>query len=143
MIGIIIATHGNFGKELAASSAMIFGEISHVEYVSLTREGTAEEFTQSLEEARTKLSVMEGIIIFSDLFGGTPSNLTMKENTKGNIRTITGVNLPMLLTCLSERERLSLDELTEEVITQGKSGISNTSQLLERRRKEHERYCVE
>ncbi|MBO1306279.1 PTS sugar transporter subunit IIA [Enterococcus sp. 669A] len=135
MIGIIVVTHGDFGQAMIKSAEMIVGEVKDVKTCSLRRDSKADEFNQMLKKNVETFDHCEGIIIFSDLFGGTPSNISMLFNKDVKVRTITGLNMPMLVTCLMEREMLELDDLVEEVMKQGQEGIKNTTELVKERRK--------
>lgn len=139
MIGIIITTHGDFGKEIIQSAKMIVGECPYVESCSLKRDSDGNTFNNQLETIVDSFQYLEGIIIFSDLFGGTPSNISMMLNSNKKIRTISGFNMPMIITSIVEREILDLNSLVEEVIHQGQLGIKNTTKLItERRMKKNE-----
>lgn len=130
MIGIILVTHGDLGREMINSAHLIVGEIPFINHCSLQKEDKTDRLKDRLEEAIHAMRELEGIIILSDLFGGTPSNLSMLENRRENVRTIAGVNLTMLLTCILEREQYSLDDLAEQIVFEGKEGIKFTSRLL-------------
>lgn len=130
MIGIILVTHGDLGKEMINSAHLIVGDIPFINHCSLQKEDKTDRLKERLEKTIYEMRGLDGIIILSDLFGGTPSNLSMLESRRENVRTISGVNLTMLLTCILEREQSDLDELAEQIVLEGREGIKFTSRLL-------------
>lgn len=130
LIGIILVSHGDLGRELIKSAELIVGEISEIAYCSLGKEEKSDCWSEKLRQLIATMETLEGIIILADLYGGTPSNLSMLENRRKNIRTISGVNLGMLLAGVLERETKNLTELAEYLVVAGEAGIKLTSNLL-------------
>ena len=134
MIGIIVATHGRYGEEIIKSAEFILGNIPWIEACSLQREQKADQFISLMNQMVKEMEELNGVIIFSDLYGGTPSNLSMLENKHSKVRTISGLNMAMLITCVMERQTMELDELANMVVKEGKEGIKLTSDLLKEER---------
>lgn len=88
-----------------------------------------------LEEYVDELDQGDGVLIMTDLFGGTPSNLSLKiAMKKGNAETLTGVNLPMIIQFITERETQTLDELIESCIEAAQDGIKSPTKIMKERR---------
>ncbi|WP_213951045.1 PTS sugar transporter subunit IIA [Tepidanaerobacter syntrophicus] len=130
MIGILIATHGNLGKELIKSSELIMGKQSKLTSVGLFHGDSIEEFKATVENEIRNLEQGEGVLVFVDLYGGSPCNATamIMRNFLENARfeCITGVNLPMLLEALTARiTSVNLNYIKEQCINAGLSSIKD------------------
>lgn len=103
-MNIIILTHGNFGEELIKSAEMIIGRIDDIKSLSLTQDLSLDDL---LRLTRDEISGIENdVILMTDLFGGTPNNVASYFNGSMNIPVITGINLPMLISIVMERENV-------------------------------------
>ena len=132
LIGGLIVTHGQLGQELVAAAEMIVGEISHIASVSIGWHDDVNQSRKDIEEALNSVDSGKGVIILTDMFGGTPSNITMSLLKEGEVEIVTGVNLPMIVRLASQTGQDSLSELASKVKEQGKSHISMASEFLER-----------
>jgi|YelNatPaOPRAMG01_1025707.scaffolds.fasta_scaffold193206_1 mannose/fructose/sorbose-specific phosphotransferase system IIA component len=131
MIGIIIVSHGYAAKELLHSAEMIIGRQDKVRVVSLTEGMSPEALIELTVDAIKELSDNNGILILTDLYGGSTTNFIASALLKrGNVEIVSGVNLPMLLSVLSERSELSLKELSQKAVVDGKEGIINVKEFL-------------
>ena len=131
MIGLIIATHGNSSVELIKGAEMFAGPLSQCRAWTLNPGDDIQKGEQMLEE----LDQEEGVLIMADLFGGTPSNLATKiALRKENVETVTGVNLPMIIQFVTERETQTLDELVESCIETAQDGIKCPTKIMKERR---------
>jgi len=131
MIGIIIVSHGYAAKELLHSAEMIIGRQDKVRVVSLTEGMSPEALIELTIDAIKELSDNNGILILTDLYGGSTTNFIASALLKrGNVEIVSGVNLPMLLSVLSERSELSLKELSQKAVVDGKEGIINVKEFL-------------
>jgi mannose/fructose/sorbose-specific phosphotransferase system IIA component len=131
MIGIIIVSHGYTAKELLHSAEMIIGRQDKVRVVSLTEGMSPEALIELTVDAIKELSDNNGILILTDLYGGSTTNFIASALLKrGNVEIVSGVNLPMLLSVLSERSELSLKELSQKAVVDGKEGIINVKEFL-------------
>lgn len=103
-MNIIIITHGNFGEELIKSAEMIIGKIDNIKSLSLTQDLSLDDLVYL---TRDEISGIENdVILITDLFGGTPNNVASYFKGSMSIPVITGVNLPMLISVVMERENI-------------------------------------
>lgn len=134
MIGIIIVTHGNLGSELIRAAALIKGEIDNVIPVSIDATKNVEDLKKNIAAAIKKAEKGRGILILTDLFGGTPSNLSLSFLKEGKVEVLTGVNLPMLLKVSElQKKEGSLSEFAGTVRDYGKKNIYLAGEILERK----------
>lgn len=129
-IGGLVVTHGRLGHELVAAAEMIVGEIPHVLPVSIGWHDDVERSRQGIEEAISTLDRGGGVIILTDMFGGTPSNLTLSLLKKGEVEIVTGVNLPMIIKLANQTGEEDVSELAQRVLEQGQKHIALASGLL-------------
>jgi len=133
MIGLVIATHGALGKELLASAQMIIGPVKNARAVSITHESAMEEIRTAIASAVSEVSADgHGAIIVTDMFGGTPANVSMTFLEPQKIEVMTGVNLPMLLKFFNSQESVGLDELAGILKSYGQQSIALASEYLQR-----------
>ncbi len=114
MVGILIVTHGDFGKSLLESAEMIIGKQKNVKTIGLMPGMDLVDFTKSIKDELVNLP--EKAIILSDLFGGTPANVSASICCDYKVECVSGVNMAMLIECCTMRENLSLEELAEDII---------------------------
>lgn len=133
MIGLVIATHGNLGSELLQAVEMIIGPVRNARAVSIQRHSSLESIRDDIQQAIAEVGVDgAGVIIATDMFGGTPANVGMTLLESGRVELLTGVNLPMLLKFFSYRQRLTLPELAEQLQSDAREGILLGSAVLTR-----------
>ena len=132
MIGIVVVTHGQLARELVSSAEMIVGEIPDVTSVSIGWHDSPEDAQKEIREAIKRVEKGNGTVVLTDMFGGTPSNLSLSFLETDRLEVITGVNLPMLikLVGLREVENTSLLEVARQICSQGKESIYQASDLL-------------
>ena len=132
MIGIVVVTHGQLANELVSAAEMIVGEIPNITAVSIGWHDSQEDAQREIQDALGKLDRGRGVMLVTDMFGGTPSNLSMTFLEKDKVEVVTGVNLPMLikLVGLREQEKHDLLEVARLVCAQGKESIYQASDLL-------------
>ena len=130
MIGGLIVTHGRLAVELLNAAETIVGELHHLAAVSLGWHddvGTAQDMIRkALERVRTP----DGVLILTDMFGGTPTNIASTHLNEGQVEIVTGVNLPMLLKLAQMGEGQSLSVAARQVRETGQSSIYIASDLL-------------
>jgi PTS system mannose-specific IIA component len=133
MIGIILVTHGAFGIELIRTAEMIVGKQDDVESVSMQESSSLASIADEIEAAIEKYA-NTGAIVFTDMFGGSPSNISMAYLGSKNVEVVSGVNLPMLIKAFSVRkENKSLSSICADCAESGKSSIIVAGQLLKGR----------
>lgn len=129
MIGVLIITHGNLGRELIHAAEMIKGPLESVIFVSVDSIKGVEELKKEITTAIKKVDTGTGVIILTDLFGGTPSNISLSFLKEGKVEVVTGVNLPMLLK-LDARKEKKLDALASFLRDYGRKNIYLASEVL-------------
>ena len=129
MIGVVVVTHGQLATELVNAAETIVGDLPGFAAVSIGWHEDTEDARHEIEQAITRVNKGGGVLILTDMFGGTPSNLAMSFLAQGSVEVITGVNLPMLikLANLSEDDVLTA---AREIRGQGRNAIWVASDLL-------------
>jgi len=131
MIGILVVTHCQLGEALIGASEFIIGSRPEsVESVSIDLKESAEKLRDKIYQGIKNVKGQEGVLILTDMFGGTPSNLSYSFLEEGRIEVLSGVNLPILIQAASMRKKLSLDELATNIESFGKKSISLASAIL-------------
>jgi len=133
VIGLVVTTHGNLGAELLASVQMIIGPVRNASAVSITQEISMEDVRDAIAAAVAEVgSDDRGVIIVTDMFGGTPANVSMTFLEPQIVEVLTGVNLPMLLKFFNSQESLDLDELAGTLKSYGRQSIALAGDYLQR-----------
>ena len=133
MIGLVVATHGNLGSELLMSAQMIIGPVVNARAVSITHDSSMETIRDAIAEAVAEVGKDEhGVIIVTDMFGGTPANVSMTFLEPQSVEVMTGVNLPMILKFFNSQETIGLDELAGILKSYGQQSIALASEYLQR-----------
>lgn len=130
MIGIVVVTHGNLAGELVQAARTIVGEIPGIAAVSIGWADDAGAARAAIETALLEVGT-EGALVLTDMFGGTPTNLSLPSLSE-RVEIVTGVNLPMLIKLTSHREG-DLKEIARVIRDQGKGAIYVASEVLEKR----------
>ena len=131
MIGLLIVTHCDLGKEFINAAEFIVGRMVGVEAISITQTSDSEETRKVIEERIAILDKGQGVLILTDMFGGTPSNISLSFLQVEMVEVLTGVNLPMIISVAQNRSDLTLSELAEKAQEAGKMSISLAGKLLE------------
>ena len=131
MIGLLIITHCDLGKEFVNAAEFIVGRIGAADTISITETSESKEIRDMIEEKVANLDQGDGVIILTDMFGGTPSNIALSFLNEEKVEVLTGANLPMVIALVQNRENLSLKDLAEKAQDAGKLGISLAGKLLE------------
>jgi PTS system mannose-specific IIA component len=130
MIGGIIVSHGKLGEELLNALTIILGEAPNIEAISIGWYDDVEDSKKKINQSLKRVDQKIGVVIFTDMFGGTPSNLSFSFQKDDRVEVITGVNLPMLIKFVSLQRSNNLKEVARKVIEQGKKNIHLASALL-------------
>ena len=130
-IGGVIVSHGQVANELLSAAETVVGDIRHVTAVSIGWHDDVETAEDQVERAIKSVSHGDGVLVMTDMFGGTPTNIAAMFLKDGEVEMVTGVNLPMVVKLASNTKDLSLSELAREVEEQGKQSIYRTAALLE------------
>lgn len=131
MIGLLIVTHCDLGKELLNAAEFIVGKIEAVDTIAITETSGTDLLRKKIEAKVSALDKGDGVLILTDMFGGTPSNLSLSFLKEEQIEVLTGVNLPMVIAIVQNRPNFKVAALAEKAQEAGKMGISLASKLLE------------
>ena len=135
MIGGIIVCHGRMAEELHNALTIILGEAPNIEAISIGWYDDVEDSKKKISQSLKRVDQKSGVVIFTDMFGGTPSNLSFSFFKENHVEIITGVNLPMLIKFVSLQRNNNLKDVAKKVVDQGKKNIHLVSALLTSRTK--------
>jgi|SRR6187399_522450 len=130
-IGGVVISHGQVANELVAAAEAVVGELSYITAVSIGWHDDVEMAKAEIERAIAKVSAGHGVLLLTDMFGGTPTNIAAMFLKENEVEIVTGVNLPMVIKLASMNRDTTLRELAKEVEDQGKESICQAGQLLE------------
>lgn len=131
MIGIVIVTHSQLGDALIeAAEFIIGGRPKAMVSVSIDLNQSAEKLRAKISEGIKKVEKKDGVLILTDMFGGTPSNLSYSFLEEGRVEVLSGVNLPILIQAVNTREKMGLGKLATSLEAFGKKSISLASGIL-------------
>ncbi|HEY0385147.1 MAG TPA: PTS sugar transporter subunit IIA [Pyrinomonadaceae bacterium] len=131
----VIVSHGQLASELLAAAEMIIGPISHITAVSIGWHDDVEAAHNEVENAITRVSEGVGVLLLTDMFGGTPTNIASIFLAEDEVEVVTGVNLPMVIKLASQLEEESLGGVARRVRDQGQEGIYLAGDLLSPQKK--------
>ena len=130
MIGVVVVTHGQLAIELVNAAETIVGDLPQFTAVSIGWHEDTEDARKEIQQAIARVHRDGGVLIVTDMFGGTPSNLAMTFLTEGAVEVLTGVNLPMLIKLASLSSSLDLLAVAREMRDHGRTAIWVASDLL-------------
>ncbi|QDK32309.1 MULTISPECIES: PTS sugar transporter subunit IIA [Sphingomonadaceae] len=130
MIGMILVTHGNLAEEFVNAMEHVVGDQSAVATVCIGPNDDMERRRSEIADAITAVDSGSGVIILTDLFGGTPSNLAISLMEAGRVEVIAGINLPMLIRLAKARECMSVREAAAAARDAGRNYITIASEYL-------------
>lgn len=133
MVGILLVSHGTLAQSFLDVAREILGETEGVLAFGLPEPLQEEKVIEEIQQARKALDHGEGLLIVTDMFGGTPCNLSLSFLDDDGIEVLTGMNLPMVLKILSSREGVSLPELARTAMECGRENIYLAGEILEQR----------
>jgi PTS system mannose-specific IIA component len=131
MIGIVLVTHGNLGKEFLNAVVHVCGEQTDAYSIAIGPDDDMEQRREEILATARKADTGKGVILLTDMFGGTPSNLALSIIDKARIEVLAGINLPMLIKLASVRTKLTMGEAVLEAQEAGKKYITVASQILQ------------
>ena len=126
----VIVTHGQLASELLAAAEMIISPISHIAAVSIGWHDDVDAARDEVQRAITRVSQGGGMLLLTDMFGGTPTNIASMFLEEGVIEVVTGVNLPMVIKLATSTAEDSLAEIARKICDQGRQGIYLAGALL-------------
>ena len=130
MIGVVVVTHGQLANELVNAAEMIVGDLPQFAAVSIGWHDEANDARADIADAIARVQGESGVLILTDMFGGTPSNLGLTFLEANRVEVITGVNLPMLIKAANLRQRQDLTEVARVLREHGRNAIWVASDLL-------------
>ena len=130
MIGVVVVTHGQLANELVNAAEMIVGDLPHFTAVSIGWHDDVNDAREDISQAIGRVRGEEGVLLLTDMFGGTPSNIGMTFLETDRLEVITGVNLPMLIKLASMRRSSNLLAVAKEMRDHGRNAIWVASDLL-------------
>lgn len=130
MIGVVVVTHGQLAAELVSAAETIVGDLPQMKAVSIGWHEDVQDARQEISTAITAVAGPEGVIIATDMFGGTPANLGITFLETGKIEVVTGVNLPMLIKLAGLRDTSNVLDAARQIREHGRNAIWVASDLL-------------
>ena len=130
MIGLVLVTHGRLAEEFRSALEHVVGAQSAIATISMHPDDNVESRRGDIVNAVKKVDSGQGVVILTDMFGGTPSNLAISVMQTGQVEVIAGMNLPMLVKLASVRGEVPLDAAVEQAQDAGRKYINVASRLL-------------
>jgi mannose PTS system EIIA component len=130
MIGVVVITHGQLATELVHAAETIVGDLPHFTAVSIGWHEDVQDARDAIAAAIDRVAQPGGVVLLTDMFGGTPSNLGITFLEVDKVEIVTGVNLPMLIKAASLKDAASLTEVARTLREHGKNAIWVASDLL-------------
>ena len=130
MIGVVIVTHGKLAREFRAALEHVVGPQEQLEAISIGPDDDLDQRRRDMLKALSRVDSGSGVVVLTDMFGGTPSNLAISAMDRSNVEVIAGVNLPMLVKLASVRGDCALEEAITQAQEAGRKYISVASQIL-------------
>ncbi|MBM4285688.1 MAG: PTS fructose transporter subunit IIA [Deltaproteobacteria bacterium] len=130
MIGVLIVTHKDLAEALLVAYDLIFGRQEGIAALSLDPDAPPEALRQQLQRGLAQVNNGQGVIILTDMLGGTPSNLSLSFLQEGKVEVVTGVNLPMLMRLSQLRRQDDIAAVAQALKDSGQEGITVASEVL-------------
>lgn len=130
MIGLVLVTHGRLADEFVSAMEHVVGPQSQITSICIGPDDDMEQRRKDILSAVAASDTGDGVILLTDMFGGTPSNLAISVMDKAKVEVIAGVNLPMLIKLASVRETFSLSDAVDQAQESGRKYISIASRVL-------------
>jgi len=136
--GLLVVTHGKLALELEKAARRIVGEVAAMASISLDWDDDVVDARRRIEEGIGRVAVDGRVLILTDMFGGTPSNVALSLLEPGKVDVVTGVNLPMLIKFANLHALDGFDETVRRIAQQGRDAIQVASEVLEKRAGPHD-----
>jgi PTS system mannose-specific IIA component len=136
MIGIVVVAHFNLAREMVAATELIVGKQEQFGYVDIFPDEDVDKIKKKLTDALKNVDAGQGAIILTDMFGGTPSNISLSFLQEGKVEVVTGTNLPMLIKVVTYRQGKALSELAAFIAAYGKKNIYLATDVLNMKKAE-------
>ena len=132
MVGALVVTHGNLAMELVNAAKKIVGEAPRLQAVVIDWDADVSLARATIQKSLQQVDAGHGVLIFTDMFGGTPTNISLTFLEPGRAEIVTGINLPMLIKFLNLRAEEDLAGVVEQICMKGRRSIQVASELLGR-----------
>ena len=129
-IGVVIVTHYQIGEEFLHALRLIVPNAPDFHSVSIDPKQSVDEMRQLIEQALKRADLGAGVLVLTDMFGGTPSNMSLSFVEETGVEVVTGLNLPMLIKLATLSEDTTLEELAKFIKSYGQRNISVASEIL-------------
>jgi PTS system mannose-specific IIA component len=130
MIGMVLVTHGHLATEFRAALEHVVGQQKQIATISIGPEDDMEQRRKDILDAVSEVDAGDGVVVLTDMFGGTPSNLAISVMNGGHIEVVAGINLPMLIKLASVRDVASLEQAVIQAQDAGRKYIYVASRVL-------------
>lgn len=130
MIGVVVVAHFNLAREMVAATELIVGKQERFEYVDIFPDEDVEKIKKKVVDALKRVDSREGTLVLTDMFGGTPSNISLSFLEEGKVEVVTGVNLPMLIKLVTYRQNTTLSDLANFISQYGRKNINLATDVL-------------
>ncbi|WP_371348648.1 PTS sugar transporter subunit IIA [Ancylobacter sp. IITR112] len=130
MIGLVLVTHGRLASEFRAALEHVMGKQSQIEAITIEPDDDIERRRQDIVDAVATVNTGGGVVILTDMFGGTPSNLAISVMTSPDIEVVAGINLPMLVKLATVRGEVPMEEAVAQAQEAGRKYINIASRVL-------------
>ncbi len=130
MIGILVITHAKLGRELVNAAEFILGKIENLETIAVEGTLEVEHLKRTLGASLGRLDQGQGVLVLTDMFGGTPNNISLAFLKPNQVEVVTGINLPMLIKAATARNKHAISNLGKVVGEAGRGAISVASAIL-------------
>ncbi len=129
-VGVVIVTHYRLGEEFLQALRLIVPDAPPFGAVSIDPKQSVEEMRRAISQSLAKVDQGQGVLVLTDMFGGTPSNISLSFLEEHRVEVVTGVNLPMLIKLATLTEEKPLEELAAFIKSYGQRNISVASEIL-------------
>lgn len=134
-IGVLVVTHGRLAEELVAAAGVIIGQLDHIHALSIGWNDDVDTAREVVRKAIAEMDRGRGVLVLTDMFGGTPTNLSLSFLAEGSVEIITGVNLPMVVKTANLGKEtscgLTLRQVAEKVADKGREAVVVAGDMLE------------
>lgn len=130
-VGLLVVTHENLASELVRATRKIVGEVQHFEAVSIGWNDDVTDARQKVENAIRSVKRKAGVLVLTDMFGGTPTNISLSFLKQDQVEIVTGVNLPMLIKFFNLEPDLTLRQIAERIRDKGRESIHMAMEYLQ------------
>ena len=131
-VGGVLVSHGQLATELLAAAETVIGDLSHIVAVSIGWHDDVDAAKDEIARAIKNVSQGVGVLLMTDMFGGTPSNMSLSFLKDNQIEVLTGVNLPMLIRFASDRSQCGVSELASHIRDTGREGVTVAGDYLKK-----------